>query len=123
MTFIRGVLVDNLFDLAQLRTVTFDDLSSIRQLLEVFLEDLPKRIKSLETEFETKCCGEISMTLCSMQEACASVGAKSLEDLFHLLQMKIEDGHRDEARALLKNVPLEFSRLENLIRKNILSGK
>lgn len=117
-----GALVDTLLDLAQLRAVTFDDLSSIRQLLEVFLEDLPKCIKSLNTEFEMGRCEEMSMTLCSMQEECASVGAKSLENLFYLIQTEVENGHWNEARTLLKLVRPEFRRLENLIRRNILSN-
>ena len=121
VTFTKwGALLDTLLDLTPLRMATFDDSSSIRQLLEIFLEDLPKRINSLNTEIETECCDKMSMNLCHMQESCASVGAKSLESLFCLIQAEIENGHWDEARTLLKRVRPEFRRLENLIRKNIL---
>ena len=94
-----------------------EDEGFLRALIDLFLNDMPRQIELLRQAVEAQDRHAVRRSAHRLRGAGAHLGAEPFSDLCHTLEQLGRQGNLEQAPALLRDMEIEFSRLQDFLTR------
>jgi two-component system, sensor histidine kinase and response regulator len=93
-----------------------EDPDFMAELIGLFLEETPVRLQEIETSWSRRDLAAVRSIAHTLKGACASLGARELQDLAARLEDRARREVKSEVPDLVQSLPMAFARLQEALR-------